>query len=52
MSTGVKVEHFSILPVWLSDHCMIGVEVEVGGIEMGRGSWRFNKSYLQDGLFC
>jgi len=52
VSAGVEVEQFFMLPVWLSDHCMVGVEVEVGGLERGRGSWRLNRSFLQDENFC
>jgi len=39
-------------PMWCSDHCMVGVWLEVGGEERGRGVWRFNTSFLSDKAFC
>ncbi len=46
----VKVFNYTQIPMWYSDHCLVGVWVEVGG--EGRGVWRFNTSFLKDKFFC
>jgi len=48
----VKVSNYMQAPMWCSDHCMVGVWLEVGGEEQGRGVWRFNTSFLSDKAFC
>lgn len=49
---GVKLWNFFSWPTWLSDHCMIGIKADIGEVQRGRGSWRFNTSLLQDSNFC
>lgn len=48
----VKVFNYTQVPMWCSDHCMVGVWLEVGGERRGRGVWRFNTSFLSDNIFC
>lgn len=48
----VKVFNYTQVPMWCSDHCLVGVWVDVGGERRGRGVWRFNTSFLEDKVFC
>lgn len=47
----MKVINYIQQPMWCTDHCLVGVGVEVGGLKRGRGVWRFNTSYLKDRTF-
>lgn len=47
----VKACNYTQLPMWCSDHCLVGVWAGVGGVERGRKVWRFNTSYLKDRIF-
>ncbi len=48
----VKVFNYTQVPMWYSDHCLVGVWVEVGGERWGKGVWRFNASFLKDNVSC
>lgn len=51
----MKVFNYTQVPMWCSDHCLVGVWVEVGGgrCEVREGGvWRFNTSFLKDKVFC
>ncbi|KAL2080693.1 hypothetical protein ACEWY4_024486 [Coilia grayii] len=52
VSVGVVVRGFVLQPLWLSDHCLIGAQLDVGEQQRGRGPWRFNASFLGDPSFC
>ncbi|KAL2080679.1 hypothetical protein ACEWY4_024472 [Coilia grayii] len=54
VSAGVGVRGFVLQPLWLSDHCLIGAQLDVGEQQRrrSRGPWRFNASFLGDPSFC
>ncbi|KAF5892597.1 uncharacterized protein DAT39_017706, partial [Clarias magur] len=47
-----KVQTCLLRPFWACDHCLVmgGVQVEVA--RRGRGTWRLNRTMLQDTSFC
>lgn len=47
-----RVWEYTQQPMWCSDHCLVWVRVEVGGMKRGRGVWRFNILFLKDRSFC
>ena len=51
VSAGVEVQGFTLQPVWLSDHCLVGAQLGVGVRRRGRGPWRLNTSFLEDASF-
>lgn len=44
----VRVCDYTQLPMWCSDHCLVGVRVDVGGMKRVRGVW----SFLKKRAFC
>lgn len=47
----VRAGNYTQRPMWCTDHCLVGVWVEVGGLKRGRGVWRFNTSFLEERSF-
>jgi len=47
----VKANNYVQQAMWFTDHCLVGVGVEVKDLKRGKGVWRFNASFLKDRTF-
>lgn len=51
-SARVQLTRYTHVPMWLSDHCMVGVWANLGGgIRRGERKWKFNTTYLKSPVF-